>query len=144
MTRSGLPSLLMCCKQCFASTTVKMASKFNRSLRESSTAWTFLNIVPSTRRFCQERRQTSLAKRSITEWIYGEDGRGAGVGARCACAQGAPVKKGCMTGPGSARPVVSINMASICCLRFNSFESTRMRSPRTLQQRHPLFSCTLQ
>lgn len=52
------------------------------------------------------------------------------------------MKKVCMTGAGSARPVVSIKIASIFCFRLKSFESTLIRSPLTLQHIHPLFSYT--
>mmetsp|Transcript_27539 Transcript_27539/g.68459 ORF Transcript_27539/g.68459 Transcript_27539/m.68459 type:complete len:202 (-) Transcript_27539:17-622(-) len=49
------------------------------------------------------------------------------------------MKKVWITGPGSARPVVSIRMASSVALRRKSLERMRMRSPRTVQQMQPLF-----
>ena len=49
------------------------------------------------------------------------------------------IKKVCATGPGSARPVVSITIASSAEPRRKSFERMRMRSPRTVQQMQPLF-----
>ena len=49
------------------------------------------------------------------------------------------MKKVCATGPGSARPVVSITIASSAVPRRKSLERMRMRSPRTVQQMQPLF-----
>ena len=48
-------------------------------------------------------------------------------------------KKVCATGPGSARPVVSIIIISNLSFRFIRLPSMRIRSPRTVQQIHPLF-----
>mmetsp|Transcript_74180 Transcript_74180/g.179211 ORF Transcript_74180/g.179211 Transcript_74180/m.179211 type:complete len:242 (+) Transcript_74180:611-1336(+) len=49
------------------------------------------------------------------------------------------MKKVCATGPGSASPVVSMIMASRSLLKRKSLPRMRMRSPRTVQQMHPLF-----
>ena len=49
------------------------------------------------------------------------------------------MKKVCATGPGSARPVVSMMIASRSLLKRKSLPRIRMRSPRTVQQIHPLF-----
>mmetsp|Transcript_12722 Transcript_12722/g.32507 ORF Transcript_12722/g.32507 Transcript_12722/m.32507 type:complete len:237 (+) Transcript_12722:751-1461(+) len=49
------------------------------------------------------------------------------------------MKNVCATGPGSARPVVSIMIPSRSARRRKSFERIRMRSPRTVQQMQPLF-----
>mmetsp|Transcript_6323 Transcript_6323/g.14831 ORF Transcript_6323/g.14831 Transcript_6323/m.14831 type:complete len:251 (+) Transcript_6323:376-1128(+) len=49
------------------------------------------------------------------------------------------MKKVCATGPGSASPVVSMMMASRSLLKRKSLPRMRMRSPRTVQQMHPLF-----
>mmetsp|Transcript_34328 Transcript_34328/g.80421 ORF Transcript_34328/g.80421 Transcript_34328/m.80421 type:complete len:202 (+) Transcript_34328:559-1164(+) len=49
------------------------------------------------------------------------------------------MKKVCAMGPGSARPVDSITMPSSAVRRRKSFERMRIRSPRTVQQMHPLF-----
>src|SRR3984885_639916 len=48
-------------------------------------------------------------------------------------------KKGCATGAGSARPVVSTMMASNLPLRFIRPSRMRTRSPRTVQHTQPLF-----
>ena len=48
-------------------------------------------------------------------------------------------KKVCTTGPGSARPVVSMRMWSNLSRRFMRLPTMRMRSPRTVQQMQPLF-----
>mmetsp|Transcript_48631 Transcript_48631/g.93009 ORF Transcript_48631/g.93009 Transcript_48631/m.93009 type:complete len:239 (-) Transcript_48631:103-819(-) len=49
------------------------------------------------------------------------------------------MKNVCATGAGSASPVVSINIASNLSLRLSNLCIMRMRSPRTVQQMHPLF-----
>mmetsp|Transcript_28792 Transcript_28792/g.75632 ORF Transcript_28792/g.75632 Transcript_28792/m.75632 type:complete len:254 (-) Transcript_28792:48-809(-) len=49
------------------------------------------------------------------------------------------MKKVCATGAGSARPVVSMRTASSLVCRLKIFPRIRMRSPRTVQQIHPLF-----
>ncbi len=105
-------------------------SVFDRSSRSAKPTWARASSCSSSWRLpCTASTTVTTASSRYWSWIFSS------------------MKNVCATGPGLARPVVSMMTRSKRSLPWRRFfaRSPRMRtrSPRTVQHRHPLFISTI-